>query len=576
MLARIIVIIVILILLGMGAENFWYLVLIWAIIAWLYIAPEVTITIGIIILIIYIINNNKAEEEKKLKEKEDNDRKIIAEERQKKIDIENKKKRQEMAIREEKERQERLKLAEKEKEKKQLLNELKIKINQTWEKLLSEQKKRANSKSIKKIKKIDTEEDICIDEIEEIVTPDKPVWSKIEQDIINYDPKSDKKFPIFTHDLVTKDVEELNKEIEIFNWLLIDDIKEFKKNKFIHSEMFEWYKNCQKETVISRFNFVINNIKFPSWVPKIWEMDYNPEQKIGILEIKVPDVVHLPAYKFVEQKNWLVKKPLNKNEVKEKIPTIQPAIILRVAYEIFRNDIEWVLELLVLNWWVEFDNPATWVRTKTYTISFSVNREQIMALNLEKLDPVLAFSTLKWKSAGKLIDIIPVSPLMSLDKTDKRFVETKDVLNKLDNESNLAAMDWQDFENLIAELFQREFSEEGVEIKLTQSSRDKWVDAIVFNPDPIRGGKYVIQAKRYTNTVDVSAVRDLVAVVSHEWASRGILVTTSTFWADAYAFVQGKPITLLDGAKLLGLLEKHNYKFRIDLSEAKKLNNLDD
>jgi restriction system protein len=76
---------------------------------------------------------------------------------------------------------------------------------------------------------------------------------------------------------------------------------------------------------------------------------------------------------------------------------------------------------------------------------------------------------------------------MSLDRTDKRFVPTKDVLNQLDKETNLATMDWQDFENLIAELFQKEFSEEGTEIKLTQSSRDKGVDAIVFNPDPIRG-----------------------------------------------------------------------------------------
>lgn len=100
------------------------------------------------------------------------------------------------------------------------------------------------------------------------------------------------------------------------------------------------------------------------------------------------------------------------------------------------------------------------------------------------------------------------------------------------------------------------------------------MDAVVFNPDPIRGGKYVIQAKRYTNTVDVSAVRDLVAVVAHEGASRGILVTTSIFGADAYAFVQNKPITLLDGAKLLGLLEKHGYKFSINLAEARKLSNL--
>jgi restriction system protein len=93
----------------------------------------------------------------------------------------------------------------------------------------------------------------------------------------------------------------------------------------------------------------------------------------------------------------------------------------------------------------------------------------------------------------------------------------------------------------------------------------------VFDPNPITGGKYVIQAKRYTNTVDVSAVRDLVAVVSKEGASRGILVTTSSFGSDAYQFAQGYPVTLLSGNELLGLLQKHGYDFKIDLKEAKRM-----
>ena len=132
-------------------------------------------------------------------------------------------------------------------------------------------------------------------------------------------------------------------------------------------------------------------------------------------------------------------------------------------------------------------------------------------------------------------------------------------------------MDWQDFEHLIRELFEKEFSGRGTEVKITQASRDRGVDAIVFDPDPIRGGKYVIQAKRYTNTVDVSAVRDLCAVVRKEGASRGILVTTSTYGGDAYAFANNEPITLLNGAELLGLLKKHGYNFRVNLAEARQL-----
>jgi restriction system protein len=82
------------------------------------------------------------------------------------------------------------------------------------------------------------------------------------------------------------------------------------------------------------------------------------------------------------------------------------------------------------------------------------------------------------------------------------------VADTLDDSSNLAAMDWEDFEHLIRELFEKEFSTGVGEVKITQASRDGGVDAVVFDPDPIRGGKIVIQAKRYTNTVSVSAVRD--------------------------------------------------------------------
>ena len=59
------------------------------------------------------------------------------------------------------------------------------------------------------------------------------------------------------------------------------------------------------------------------------------------------------------------------------------------------------------------------------------------------------------------------------------------------------------------------------QVKLTQSSRDGGVDAIAFDPDPVRGGKIAIQAKRYTNVVGVSAARDLFGTVMNEGAMKG-------------------------------------------------------
>lgn len=429
--------------------------------------------------------------------------------------------------------------------------------------------KRDNPLSARDVRKRGSRGDIRIEDLEKVLTPNIIKWTRrIDAD---NKPKEVVKFPTLEKNINNKSYVDLKNRIDSFNATLEADEKLKEENKEYFSKILESKK---KDEVIQFIDYVLDDMGLPSSMPKTWSVDFEPEEGIAIIEISLPDVVHSNIYKNVQLKAGTTLKLLNQKEVKESVPKIHPAIILRTAYEIFRNDDSEAIKLLVVNGWVEFDDPSTGNKARTYTASLAVTRNQIVDLNLQKIDPLFAFSNLKGKSAGKLIDIIPVTPVMSLDRKDKRFIETKDVLNKLGTETNLASMEWQDFENLIAELFQREFSEEGTEIKLTQSSRDKGVDAVVFNPDPIRGGKYVIQAKRYTNTVDVSAVRDLVAVVAHEGASRGILVTTSTFGADAYAFVQNKPITLLDGAKLLGLLEKHGYKFSINLAEARKLSNL--
>ena len=69
-------------------------------------------------------------------------------------------------------------------------------------------------------------------------------------------------------------------------------------------------------------------------------------------------------------------------------------------------------------------------------------------------------------------------------------------------------------------LIQNLFTKMGLEARHTRPSRDGGVDCVAWDPRPIFGGKVVIQAKRYKNTVGVSAVRDLFGTLRNEGASR--------------------------------------------------------
>jgi restriction system protein len=70
----------------------------------------------------------------------------------------------------------------------------------------------------------------------------------------------------------------------------------------------------------------------------------------------------------------------------------------------------------------------------------------------------------------------------------------------IEPEANLAAMPWEDFEQLVAQLFEWEFAKEGVEVKVTRTSRVRGVDAVLLDPDPLRGRQICAASKAIHQT----------------------------------------------------------------------------
>src|SRR5690606_3254981 len=278
----------------------------------------------------------------------------------------------------------------------------------------------------------------------------------------------------------------------------------------------------------------------------------------------------LKEVKYIAARNELKEYHISESQKAKIYDEVIYQITLRTIHELFESDKAEALSALVFNGWVKTLNKATGKPVNSCIVSVKVDKVEFEEIDLSKVDPKSCFKNLKGIGSSKLSALVAIQPVIQIEKSDNRFVGSYDVAKNVEGE-NLATMSWEDFEHLIRELFEKEFSTNGGEVKVTQSSRDGGVDAVAFDPDPIRGGKIVIQAKRYTNTVGVSAVRDLYGTVLNEGATKGILVTTADYGPDAYSFVQNKPLTLMNGANLLYLLEKHGHKSRIDLKEAKEV-----
>lgn len=324
--------------------------------------------------------------------------------------------------------------------------------------------------------------------------------------------------------------------------------------------------NPSPDAIAKHFDLALRRLKLPAFVPRQWQLHYEAETKTLLLEHSFPELARLT----VTKDNWS-SKPAAKNVTKRLLRTIQPALCLKLSRAVCEADAFSFLDAVIVNGWVDFYERATGHPKRAYCASLVVMKSEILGVNLDTADPTAAFTALSGTSAGDAYETAPVLPSLRLQTDDKRFIEPRETLQKMARGENLAAMDWEDFEHLVRELFEREFAANGSQVKITRASRDQGVDAIIFDPDPLRGGKIIIQAKRYTIPVDVSAVRDLYGTVLNEGANTGILVTTSHYGPEAYEFAQNKPLKLINGSQLLGLLEKSGYRFRIDLVEARAL-----
>lgn len=334
------------------------------------------------------------------------------------------------------------------------------------------------------------------------------------------------------------------------------------------------YESKDPEAIVEYCDLVLSASRYPDYFPQEFDLDYNPTAKTLIVDYQLPapdDLPRLKEVKYIASREDFEEQFISESQSAKLYDDVLYQILLRTVHELFEADVISAIDAIVFNGIVTAINRTNGKPVTSCVLSLRANRAEFLEINLAQVDPKSCFRSLKGVGSSKLHGLSPVPPIMQLRREDGRFVSAYEVAKTLDGSVNLAAMDWEDFEHLIREVFEKEFSFSGGEVKVTQASRDGGVDAIVFDPDPIRGGKIVIQAKRYTNTVGVGAVRDLYGTVMNEGATKGILVTTSDYGPDSYTFANGKPLVLLSGANLLHMLEKHGHRTRIDIQEAKKL-----
>ncbi|KOG87600.1 restriction endonuclease [Streptomyces varsoviensis] len=328
------------------------------------------------------------------------------------------------------------------------------------------------------------------------------------------------------------------------------------------AEMMVALRDGDAEAAVEYFSAALYaSTGWPEELPRQVSAAYDSNARQLVLNWELPAFDVVPAAKSV-------RYMINADQEKEVArPVIQRRALYRdvlaqcmllVLHDLFAADEAegfGALESVALNGFVDDHDPATGRQARIFLATVMVSRATFADLRLAQVQPVDCL-------VDGLRGQLSARPDQGAGVRPGRLPEDIGagvVTHGGDGEPDLYEMDPIAFESLVAELFRAM----GMRAVTTRRSNDGGVDVDALDPAPIRGGKIVVQVKRYRNTVPPTAVRDLYGTVQDAGANKGVLVTTSGFGPGSHTFANGKPLELVSGAELVDLLHRHGLRGRL-------------
>jgi restriction system protein len=360
---------------------------------------------------------------------------------------------------------------------------------------------------------------------------------------------------------------EFEEALQRYNLKIEEEQRRYEKKK--DAELTKWkaakkdfnnqrlaFSSGQPEAVTNFFSLLLNSLEWPVNL-KGARVAFSDRSSQLVVELVLPTldeaIPSVASYQYSQRDGRVVEKLAPIRERKADYLGFVSQAVLRVAFEVFRVKSSEFVTSAVISGVVEATDPRTGNPVRPCLVTLRVSRDDFLQINLAKVDPVACLTSLKAAVSRSPDELVAVKPIVEFDMVDPRFVKEANILTGLDTRPNLMELTPSEFESLVTNLFENM----GLETRLTQASRDGGVDCVAWDTRPIFGGKVIIQAKRYKNTVGPSAVRDLFGAMHNEGATKGILITTSGYGPASYQFADNKPLELLDGANLLYLLKEH-------------------
>ncbi len=332
-----------------------------------------------------------------------------------------------------------------------------------------------------------------------------------------------------------------------------DDKQAWLKDKKLNNEFLTAlaprYRQGDPWAVEQYCLLVLRQSPYPPAFPRNYRVFYDRDDKHLNVMSELPDMMTLP----VVLKNGIdmVSAPERERLFKQAVQVIA----IRTLKELVEADEYSTLERVTFEGHVNAGHRDGAERAESVLVSASAERWRLQRLDLGRFATGQMFEMISGRMSADLanhVSLRAISPKPKYRSPKKGHTGSNAV-----SHGKLGEMNWVQLENRVFRFLRQQYYGSRYSVQMTRRSRDGGIDIILHDADTLVGGEIIVQVKQRRKAVEVDVVRGLYGTLIDRGAMKAILITTSRFGDSAKLFSRNKPLTLVGGAELAGLISSY-------------------
>ncbi|MBL7649305.1 MAG: DUF4236 domain-containing protein [Candidatus Hydrogenedentes bacterium] len=208
------------------------------------------------------------------------------------------------------------------------------------------------------------------------------------------------------------DAWERRREVYSQRWQVRSDYVDAKRNRYFAGDSRVVQDYCE---------LVLGNSKYPDYFPQAYELLYEVDDKLLVVDYQIPAPEALPTcceIRYIQSKDEFVEKEIGQAHRNKAFSKAAYEIALRTLHELFEADRADALLEIVFNGYVATVDSRSGEDVELCIMTVKAEKNRFLSIQLDRIESKECFDSLGGRCKSPLHKLVPVEPIRSATPRD--------------------------------------------------------------------------------------------------------------------------------------------------------------